>query len=67
VNKPLLTGNPELHAKAKECRYCRNAKFYHNNLRCHAGPPQVRFPYDNMSAWPVVPETGGGCSIWACT
>ena len=32
--------------------------------RCHASPPQVRMPYDNLSAWPVVPAKGGGCRLW---
>lgn len=32
--------------------------------RCHANPPQIRLPFDNIAAWPVVPEAGGGCRLW---
>jgi len=32
-------------------------------LRCHANPPQIRLPFDNIAAWPVVPDQGGGCRL----
>lgn len=34
-----------------------------NLSRCHANPPQIRLPFDNIAAWPVVPEKGGGCRL----
>jgi len=47
------------------CRTCRWAIREGNGvLRCHANPPQIRTPYDNLAAWPVVPEQGGGCRLW---
>ena len=46
------------------CSTCRWRAWDGGTHRCHAGPPQVRFPYDNMACWPVVPDKGGGCRIW---
>ena len=49
----------------KPCSTCCWSVREGNGLsRCHANPPQVRLPYDNLAAWPVVPETGGGCRLW---
>jgi len=47
------------------CCSCRWAVQTKELLRCHLNPPQVRMPYDNMAAWPVVPSRGGGCSSHA--
>ena len=47
------------------CHTCRWRVWDAGTNRCHAGPPQVRFPYDNMACWPVVPSTGGGCREWS--
>jgi hypothetical protein len=44
------------------CSTCQWAVPTNELLRCHFNPPQVRMPYDNMAAWPVVPSKGGGCS-----
>ena len=46
------------------CETCRWRHWDGGTFRCHAHPPQVRFPYDNMACWPVVPSTGGGCREW---
>ena len=46
------------------CNQCRWRAWDSGTHRCHLNPPQMRIPYDNMSAWPVVPATGGGCSKW---
>jgi len=48
----------------KPCSSCRWRAWDGGVWRCHSGPPSVRMPYDNMAAWPVVPETGGGCRLW---
>jgi len=47
----------------KPCRECRWFVKVNETARCHANPPQIRVPYDNMSAWPVVPDKGGGCRL----
>ena len=47
------------------CNTCRWRLWDAGTHRCHVGPPQVRFPYDNMACWPVVPSTGGGCREWS--
>jgi hypothetical protein len=48
-----------------ECNACRFYKHDgHGMARCHARPPQLRVPYDNLSAWPVVPQVGGGCGLF---
>lgn len=44
------------------CHSCRWAVGNRDQLRCHLNPPQIRLPYDNIAAWPVVPREGGGCS-----
>lgn len=46
------------------CKTCRWRVWEQGIGRCHLNPPSVRFPYDNMSAWPVVPDAGGGCKAW---
>jgi hypothetical protein len=46
------------------CLTCRWRVWANGCHRCHCGPPQVRHPFDNLAAWPVVPETGGGCRLW---
>lgn len=46
------------------CSTCRWRVWDGGTHRCHANPPQVRFPYENMACWPVVPEKGGGCGGW---
>lgn len=46
-----------------ECKDCRWARVDRSVLRCHANPPQVRLPFDNIAAWPVVPAKGGGCRL----
>lgn len=56
--KPTLTDG-------KPCATCvHSAPDERRLLRCHLNPPSIRFPYHEMSAWPVVPEKGGGCSHW---
>jgi hypothetical protein len=52
-------GKPE---GIQPCASCIWAVPTNELLRCHFNPPQVRMPYDNMAAWPVVPSKGGGCS-----
>jgi hypothetical protein len=49
----------------KPCNTCRwSIRDQGTNLaRCHANPPQIRLPFDNIAAWPVVPEQGGGCGL----
>lgn len=49
----------------KPCSTCLWAVREQGNepLRCHASPPQLRLPFDNLAAWPVVPEKGGGCRL----
>lgn len=50
---------------AGPCSTCRWSLRENNGVhRCHANPPQIRTPYDNLAAWPVVPEQGGGCRLW---
>lgn len=49
-------------AGLQPCHSCCWAVPVNELLRCHCNPPQVRMPYDNMAAWPVVPSRGGGCS-----
>ena len=46
------------------CRSCRWRTLDRGVGRCHANPPQIRLPFDNMAAWPVVPDEGGGCRLW---
>lgn len=46
------------------CCSCRYYVRVNELARCHLNPPQIRVPYDNMSAWPVVPDRGGGCGQW---
>ena len=47
--------------KLQPCATCRWCITEGNGApRCHANPPQLRLPYDNLSAWPVVPFVGGG-------
>lgn len=56
--KPIAT-------EGKPCAECVHSKPDERRLlRCHLNPPFIRFPYHEMSAWPVVPERGGGCSHW---
>lgn len=49
----------------KPCSTCLWSIREGNGLhRCHVNPPQIRLPYDNLAAWPVVPTEGGGCRLW---
>jgi hypothetical protein len=68
MSKPKLQKSdmPAAAAQIKgQCSMCRWAIREGNGvLRCHSNPPQIRTPYDNLSAWPVVPEQGGGCRLW---
>lgn len=59
------TGKSPAPATLAPCNACRWAVDEGNGLlRCHVNPPQLRVPYDNLAAWPVVPSTGGGCRLW---
>lgn len=61
---PVQRGVAPVVPSLSPCNTCRWRVRYGNGLsRCHAEPPQVRFPYDNMACWPVVPDTGGGCRL----
>ena len=60
---PRANGGPAT-VVLEPCKTCRWGIWEQGVRRCHLNPPSVRFPYDNMSAWPVVPETGGGCREW---
>lgn len=58
---PPATAKVEPAAEAKQpvrptCATCRH-RWY--DLRCHAHPPQLFGQYDNVSAWPRVPDDGG--------
>lgn len=59
--------NPKTHKPVPplpECRSCQWFRKVNETARCHGGPPQIRLPFDNMAAWPVVPIQGGGCRLW---
>lgn len=57
-------GKPLVQLKACcTCRWFVAAGKGDKFSRCHANPPNIRFPYHDMSAWPVVPESGGGCRM----
>lgn len=49
--------------RVQPCATCRWRVWNGSTHRCHANPPQIRIPYENLAAWPVVPETGGGCRL----
>lgn len=61
-NKPIR----EQPVKPKALRPCCSCRWYvrvADLSRCHVNPPQIRLPYDNIAAWPVVPSSGGGCRL----
>lgn len=46
------------------CNTCRwFVRHSNGSFRCHAEPPRIRWPYENLSAWPIVPVQGGGCGL----
>lgn len=57
---PVAAESPEIQPCHSCAWFVRGGNY---TARCHANPPQIRLPFENAAAWPVVPLVGGGCRL----